>query len=102
MTIAELMTDLESIGVRLEIAEHGSLRVSGERLPDELRPVVLEAKPTLLEVLVLRDRLERGWQLCEAARDLTERARLEGHWDRLLEQYVTLSGVEVTLERRAV
>jgi len=101
MTIAELMTDLESIGVRLEIAEHGSLRVSGERLPDELRPAVLQAKPTLLEVLVLRDRLERGWTLCASARDATERERLEDHWLRLLGQYEARCDASLHWKREA-
>jgi len=101
MTIAALLTDLEQIVILLEVAGHGSLRVVGTRLPDELRPAVIVAKPVLLEALSLRDRLERGWVLCEMARDPTDRYRMEEHWLRLLKEYEALCDWDLQESLRA-
>lgn len=86
-TVADLFDLLTVAGVTLTLADHGSLRITGARLPDALRPYVVEAKETLVEIVKLENRLHAGWRKCEAEIRPRERERLEAFWLKLLAEY---------------
>jgi len=87
MTIASLLETLSNAGVSLALTDHGSIRVTGARLPEDIRPVVTAAKPILIKVLALDQRLSRGWMMCDRAESDPDRERLESHWRALLREY---------------
>ena len=87
MTIGTLLRDARRAGFDLTPVGEG-LDVEGFTDAHAGMIAMLAAnKHAVCNVLILEQRLDHGWELCDAATDPAEYQRLEDHWIRLLHAY---------------